>query len=217
MDNPSGWQIVQRCLQTADGPAWGAFVERFETPMVWGIQRALRSLGFRGRPRDVIGDLLQECYCRILARDRRTLKLCRERKEPALDAYFARVAERSTRDSFRARWAEKRGSRDLVVGWNEVVEDRHAASGESSPEDRLLIREARSKLLETCHRAAGSRKRERNFRVLVLAFLEGLSTREIAEQFAGRLSRSCIDSLVYRARRRLLKEGVVLGNRGAVA
>lgn len=217
MDNRNGWEIVERCLHAADESAWTRFVDRFEPALVWGIQRALRSLGYRGRPRDEVADLLQECYCRILERDRRPLRLCRERDDRALNAFFARLAERATRDAFRSRWAEKRGSRDGVVAWNEVVEDRLTDDRDASPEERILAREARAGLLEKCRRAAGRKQPQRNFRVLAMAFIGGLTTREIAERFAGRLSYTCIDSLVYRARRRLLKEGVVLGDRGAMA
>ena len=205
MDNQNGWQIVKQCRQVADEAAWKAFVARFEPALVWGIQRALRGLGYEGSRKDVVPDLLQECYCRILSRNRRTLALCRERNDRALDAFFARVGERCTRDHFRSRWADKRGSRDRVVAWSEVVEVRLVGRSGSSPEVQLLIGEARSTLLEKCRRAAGGRQPERNFKVLVLAFLEGLSSREIAERFAGGLTRACIDSLVYRARRRLLR------------
>ncbi len=217
MNDQNGWQIVDGCLQAADETAWTAFVERFEPALIWGIRRALRSLGCERNRDDLVADLLQESYCKILARERRILRMCRERDGRALDAFFGRVGERCARDSFRARWADKRGSRNRVVAWSDAVEDRVVAASSSSPEERLLMSEARSKLLDKCRRAAGDRKRERNFRVLVMAFLEGLSSREIAERFAGRLSRTCIDSVVYRARRRLLKEGSVLGDRRAVA
>ena len=216
MDNRDGWKIVKNCAQVADGPAWGGFVNRFEPALVRGIHRGLRGLGFRGNPRDVTADLLQESYCKILARERRVLRLCREPDDRALDAFFARMAERCTRDFFRARWAEKRGN-DRLTSWSDAVENRVAARPVSSPEARLLLREAHAALLHKCRRAAGTKKPDRNFRVLVLAFVEGLSSREIAERFAGRLSRTCIDSLVYRARRRLLKEGSELGRRSAVA
>ena len=217
MEENRGWKIVQRCLHNNDEQAWTAFRDRFEPALLAGVRRVVRSLGTGRNQADAIADLLQEAYCRLLSRDRRVLELCRERDERALDAFFSRVAERSARDSYRSRWAQKRGSRDRVVAWSDVVEDRAAAVGQVSPEGRLLLEEARAGLLEKCRQAAGSRQRERNFRVLALAFLEGLSSREIAERFAGRLSRTCIDSVVYRARQRLLKEGVVLGDRKAMA
>lgn len=216
MDDQDGWKIVESCRQEANGPAWTAFVDRFEPSLLKGIRRALRGLGFRGNPADVTADLLQETYCKILARERRVLGLCRERDARALDAFFAQLADRTTRDSFRALWAEKRGH-DLLTPWNQVIESRIAERAASSPEARLLLIEARDRLLEKCRRAAGVKQPERNFRVLALAFVEGLSSREIAQRFAGRLSRTCIDSLVYRARRRLIKEGGELGPRRALA
>ncbi len=217
MDDHSGWQILERCLDPADEAAWKALIERFEPPLRWGIHRALRGLGFNGDRYDLAADLLQECYCKILARERRVLRMCRERDENALNAFFARLGERCARDGLRARWALKRGSRAGIVELGESIEDLAVARTEPSPEDRALMKEAQSRLLATCRTAAGSRKSERNYRVLVMAFLEGLSSREISSRFAGQLSLTCIDSVVYRARRRLLKQGVRLGERRAMA
>lgn len=217
MEDKHGWKILEQCLEQGDGPAWTAFLERFEPPLRWGIHRALRGLGVEGDRRDLAADLLQECYCKILVRERRVLRMCRERDDKALNAFFARLAERCTRDSLRARWTEKRGSRGGVVDVGGDIESLAVSRNEPSPEDRALMKEARSRLLATCRSAAGARQRERNYKVLVMAFLEGLSSREIASRFAGRLSLTCIDSLVYRARRRLREQGVMLGERRAVA
>lgn len=217
MDNQQGWQILEQCLGRADEPAWETFAARFEPALRGGIFRALEHIGYDGDRKDVADDLVQECYCKILARDRRVLRMCRERNDNALNAFFARLAERATRDAFRARWAQKRGSRDAVVPWNEVIEERATSAKPSSPEDDLLCKEARASLLAKCRRAAGGVERERNFQVLSMAFLGGLSSKEIAERFSGRLSRTCIDSLVYRARRRLHKQGTYLGPRRAMA
>lgn len=217
MHDPSGWLILKKCVDEADGPAWTAFVERFEPALRWGIRRALARLGYDGDRRDLTDDSLQECYCKILGRDRHVLRLCRERDENALNAYFSRLAERSTCDLLRARWAEKRGSRDGFVDLGDGFEEIAHARAEPSPEDHAMIQEAHRRLLVTCRTAAGSRQKERNYRVLVMAFLEGLTSREISSRFAGKLSLSCIDSVVYRARQKLLEKGIVLGERRAMA
>jgi DNA-directed RNA polymerase specialized sigma24 family protein len=217
MEDNGGWQIVRRCVAEANGPAWTAFVERFEPALDRGIRRGLYRLGFEGDRRDLAADLLQECYCKILARERRILEMCRERDEAALDAFFGRLAERCARDCLRARWSQKRGRRGTTVAFALECETLALATTEPSPEERALIQEARSRLLEACRLAAGARQRERNTKVLMMAFLEGLSSREIASRFAGRLSLACIDSVVYRARRRLRQLGGRLVERRAIA
>lgn len=217
MEDKNGWTIVKRCLDEPDGSVWTEFIERFEPALRRGIQRALSRLGFEGDRRDLAADLLQDCYCKILARERRVLSLCRESDERSLDAYFTRLSERCTRDQLRARWSQKRGSRFGVIGLTSDLERTAAAEFEPSPEKRALLNEARSMLLESCRLAAGARQRERNTRVLVMAFLEGLSSREIASRFAGRLSPTCIDSVIYRARRRLRARGLAFGERRALA
>lgn len=217
MEDRCGWQILERCRDDGDDAAWNDFVERFEPALRRGILCALRRLGYAGDRKDLSADILQECYCKLLARDRRALRLCRERHEGAIEAFLARLAERCARDNLRARWSQKRGSRTPAVDLSVDLVDLVIAGSEPSPEDRALMNEARSRLLETCRLAAGARRRERDTKVLAMAFLEGLSSREIASRFAGRLTRTCIDSVVSRARRRLLKQGVTLGERRAVA
>lgn len=216
MEDRNGWQIVNACSKQANGQAWSAFVARFEPALRRGVHRALQSVGFDGDRSDLAADLVQDCYCKILSRERRVLTMCRERDERALDAFFARLAERCTRDNLRARWTKKRGSRRKAVELGEI-EHLAVQVSEPSAEERLLMKEKRRQLLATCRRAAGGRQRERNTKVLVLAFLEGLSSREIAARFAGHMSRTCIDSVVYRARQRLRKFGLVLGQRRATA
>ena len=216
MEDKSGWRILERCLKDSDDLAWTQFVQRFEPAFRWGIHRAFRSLGFEGDRQDLAADLLQDCYCKVLARERRVLGTLRERDGRALDAFFTKLAERCTRDRLRALWSKKRGSRRELVDLHSVAEHALAATS-PSPEEQALMKEARSRILASCRRAAGARQPERNTRVLAMAFLEGLSSREIAKRFAGRLSRTCIDSVIYRARRRLREQGLALGQRRAIA
>ena len=60
MEDKHGWQIVEQCLEQADGPAWTVFLERFEPPLRWGIHRALRGLGVEGDRRDLAADWIRE-------------------------------------------------------------------------------------------------------------------------------------------------------------
>ena len=75
-----------------------------------------------------------------------------------------------------------------------------------------MLAECRRLLLERCRVIAESMTRrsdrERNLRILRLAFLEGWTSREIAGAAAGRLAASTVDSLVHRARRHLARGGL---------
>lgn len=223
MDHKSGWKIVERCFIEGDSSAWEAFVERFDRALRWGIGRVLGHFGDgRGGSaiparEDSARDVLQECYFKLLSDDRRILGLCRERDDKALNAYFARLGERCARDFVRSRGAQKRGY-DCQVSLADLREELIPTRVAESPEAGALLKEARAELLQRCRKAAGRKQRERNYRILVMAFLEGLTSKEISERLAGRVSHTSIDSLVYRARQRLERsDGTGFVYRRAVA
>lgn len=216
MEKKTNWEIVQRCRTSTDQEAWEEFVDRFESALRGGIFRAFRSLSVRGDYSDRQADLLQDCYCKLLDRECRILNLCRESHDGALWKFFVTLGERVARDAFRAQAAEKRGGEQVLrlEGFAAAIDP---ADPGQSPERAALAREAEADLVARCRRAAGRRQSERNFRVLLMAFLEGLTSREIARRLDGTLTPTSVDSLVYRARRRIEKSGRRLGPRRVAA
>jgi len=83
-----------------------------------------------------------------------------------------------------------------------------------SPEDRLLARERRRQFLSLCGRHLRSRRlRRRDLEIVRLAWLEGLSSREIERRMGGRVEAASVDSLLSRLRRRLRATGCTVGSR----
>jgi len=112
-------------------------------------------------------------------------------------------------DHLRAIRAAKR--RTYGVGGREMDEMlRRLSDPGPSPETRLIARERWRELLQGCVERTGCRSPRRDLRILQLALLAGMSSREIAASAFRGLSTSTIDSVVYRARQRLSAVGVHL-------
>lgn len=209
--------LVRRCARERDPSAWEEFVRRFGGRLRGGVLRALAKTG-GGSPAEEFDDLLQEVYCLLLDDGARRLSGCRGRCELSVGSYLGRVAENLAIDRLRAASAAKRG-RDRVVRLPPHVtmdSAECAVDPSQSPEEQLLARERRRLFLARCREVAGRRSPVRDVRILSLAFLGGLTSREIADRLEGQVTASIVDSLVHRAKRRFARVGLRLPRRGEV-
>ena len=213
MADYSACELVRSCALSPDAGVWEEFVRRFGGRIREGIRRAVRRAGFRFGSAD-FEDLLQNVYCKLLDRERRNLRHCRGREELEVSSYLRKIAETVTFDYLRAAAAAKRGrNRILRLPAHRHLElDQWAVDPGISPEERLLRLERRRLFLSFCSASLGPRSRERDLRVLYLAFLEGLSSREISQRILG-TTPSCVDSLVYRVRKKMARGGVAIPHR----
>jgi RNA polymerase sigma factor (sigma-70 family) len=158
-------------------------------------------------------DLLQEVYCRLLDRGAQRLRRCRERDERAIRAYLARLAQNAAIDHLRWRHTVKRGRRSLVPF--QLAERRleQATDHRPSVEERLILQQQGRCFVRACRRIVGGRTADRNVRILALAFLGGLSSREISRRMGSSLSPGSIDSLISRARKKLAAQGLAVAAR----
>ncbi len=208
-------QLIDRCVASRDEEAWTELVDRYDRD----LRRAVRAVVRRGRHRSVEleEDLVQETYYRLLERGGWRLRRCRERDELAIRAFLMRVARNVAIDSLRIRGAAKRGRDRLVEPPGRPARLELRPDPGPSAEQRLILSEERHRFLDCCRRIAGGRSTERNVRILELAFLGGLTSREIADELGPPLSAGCVDTLICRARKKLCAQGFALGTRRALA
>ena len=120
-------------------PAWDELVRRLGVPLERMAAEALGRVGQRPDPHRV-EDLVQEVYCRLLARGRGFDP--HRKRGPQVIAYLRRVVRSAAVDGVRALCAAKR----------RAAEPAGALAGEPAdpapdPEQRLLARDRRSRLL----------------------------------------------------------------------
>lgn len=206
----SSWERIREAV-------WEELVRRYGRLLTLCVCRVLRARGVHPSP-DLVEEMVQEAYVRLLTRGERRLEQCRAEGEKQVIVYLARVAERVALDELRAANARKRGAGVLVpLGSREAAPAATAVDPGETPEVLALRRELRRLLLEVCGALPGRANhggRRRNLRILRLALLEGWSSREIARAEGGRLAASTVDTVVHRARRLLARHGYALPGRG---
>jgi len=206
-------QVLRACANGGVDRDWREFQSLFESRIRGGVRRALRRAG-RGQINDEVDDFVQETYCKLLERNARVLARCKSDDELGIGVYLGRVAERVTLDRLRAETAAKRGGGrvDSLEAVGNREGDRAWPTVEADAERRVLRQELRRRFLSACCRVAG-RSRERNTRILWLAFMDGLSSREISERLGEIISIAGIDTVLHRARGRLVAQGFLCGRR----
>lgn len=211
-------RLLARCAEgRATEEEWNGFVDRAAPKLRSAVLGALALCHEPPEP-SLVEDLVQEVWCRLLADDRRILARFREKGDGAAVVYLRRVAAAITIDVIRARRAAKRRPARRMsldeAGWSGMsVHDRSVC-----PERRLIAGERLAELLRLCRERLGRRASRARVRAARLGLVEGWSSREIAEHLGGRWTVSAVDSMLFRLRRQLARDGIRLPRRpGGVA
>jgi DNA-directed RNA polymerase specialized sigma24 family protein len=213
---------AKRCIsprvrrEEAFRAAWGDLVDRYGAILRGQV---LRSLGYAGIPRqpEQVEERVQEVYCRLLMGGPQRLRQLRRWSKGQVVTYLSRVAQRVVVDELRAQAAVKRGG--LRVSFSGCMKEaaERTADPRCTPEEAAILAEGRRLLLERCRLLAASMTSRNDrglyLRILRLALLEGWSSREIVRAGGCRLAASSVDSLVHRARQRLVRDGLAVPRR----
>ncbi len=203
MHSQTHHQLIRLCL---DGPicedAWLEFERRFRPRLVAGIRRGT-AYSYRAIDRDRIDELLQDCYCRILDRDRKVLRDCLDLEEAQTGAYLVQLGRSVALDWLRHRGAAKRGEDETVEVDQEWLSELHVQ--EATAERQLCAQETLDAFWRECRSIALAIGNPRSLQFLRQAWFQQTPSREIAAT-AG-VATSTVDSVVCRMRRRLEARG----------
>lgn len=188
---------------------WDEFLARFNSRIVKFVIRERNARGVTAGPReaDIVSDLVQEVYVRLLAHDRRALSSFRGDSEYAVLLYLAKVARAVVGDDLRKSSSQKRAVHLVSIDADPDsdmpdIGSTIAADERTSPEymmsDRLVIERLRKLLAET-----GSPNATRDALIFQLHVLEGLSAREIAAIPEFGMSVAAVEAVIRRTRDRL--------------
>ena len=202
-------ELFAHCGRGADAAAWDEFVARFNRRIVGYVIRERRARGINGGAdeAEVVGDLTQEVYLRLLAHDRRALRNFRGESDLAVVAYLARVVRAVVGDQLRRDRSQKRAAR--LVSITEVPGDDQKPVGETlkaddrAAPDRLMRERLVVERLQTLLHASGGANATRDAMVFQLHVLEGLSAREIAAIPSLQMSLAAVETVLHRTRDRL--------------
>lgn len=209
MGHPSTRQLLDSCARGPESEAWGALVHRCGPAIEAGVRRALRRTGHAEPDPAAVEDLVQEVYCRLLERGGRRLRSFRGSTDAEVRTWLRCLAQRTACDRLRSAEAAKRGRRVTVARGLRVGGSQIDAT--ASPERHLLGRERLRALTRGWRRLAGG---EREARIVRQVFFGGMTSREVSDASGGGLSPSSVDSVVFRFRKRLAREGLPVPLRG---
>jgi RNA polymerase sigma factor (sigma-70 family) len=204
----SATALLARCAHSDDPTTWRSFEKFFKPRLLAAITRTLWRSHQR-RDADLVDELLQETWCRLLAGERRILKAFTGDTEGAACVYLMRVAESVTLDGLRRGAAIKRGSEFcLVRGHTAESLANRILDPTASPEARAVRRDLWKRFWQRCQHLSGSRDVDRDLEILDLALFQGWTSREIAKSKG--LRASTVDTVIHRLRRRLGRHGLNL-------
>ncbi len=212
MSTTTACDLFHRCLTRRASDDWQEFMERYGRRIRDAIRRALSRLDARFVEQD-LDELVQELYCRLLAARGRRFS---GRTEPELWGYLTRVAGSLVLDHRRAAYAGKRRQEMITNGWDEddfQGPQPAPRAPQPSPEELALLNDALRFFFDRCRRAARGTRDSTKMRVVRLAFFEGCSSREISRHLAGDLTPGQVDSLLYRMRQCLARDGIHIPHR----
>jgi len=203
-----GLQVSSQGIgRRAEEAVWTELVRRFGGRIASRVRRALDRFGGPSGD-DVVEELVQEVYCRLLERHGPALEDCRSANARQFLAYLYRVADSAVVDRLRQAWAAKRGHHRVVsLSARRAVEaaDRHLDPGDS-PEAVVLASDGYRRLVGRLRRLAAGSRGGRNLGILLLAAVGGWTSREIARALPGRLAVSSVDSALHRLKGRLRRD-----------
>lgn len=210
MQHHTDHELITHCLEESEPTgAWREFERRFRPRLIAGIRRGLACTWERPQP-DLLEELLQDCYCRLLENDRRVLHRCLRLKEPQVGSYILQVGRSVALDWLRRRGADKRGHGRTHA----VDQDWLAELGNHRPtaERRLCARETLESFWGACSDIVAASGRPSNLELLRQVWFQQRPSREIAAEVG--LATSTVDSVVCRTRRRLAEKGWRVADRG---
>ena len=195
---------------------WAPLVQRVEPALRCTLAGLGRSYGLR-MTRDLVDEVLQETYVRLLRNNRRVLRGCKGRTEATIMAYLRSVARSALVDWLRARRALKRDSAaelsiDLREGLADETDRLEFPRAATNPFNDIYVRELRHRFRRECwcvasERATGLRDTWITERMVV----DGWSSHEAAS--VVELAPATVATVIGRMRRELRRRGLEVPGR----
>ncbi len=214
----SNIQLVQVCARDSrNEAAWEEFVNRFNQHIAISVIRVLRSnsdqlMSSDGLiPPDVINDLIQQVYVRLLDNDRQALKRFRGEHEKSIFAYLARLTTTVVLDYLRRRSAGRRPPE--LISWTEIeyrlkdsldeMDSCSATLSSSDLENRLNEGMTVRDMIAQLQCILEGEHKRRDILIFVLYVFDGLTAEEIAAQPGIGLTPNGVRSVLIRLKRKL--------------
>lgn len=202
--------LVDRCYQH-DARAWEEFVHRYHGALSGYVVKAYRRVGWRQpNERDMLCELVQDVYSRLLWDDCKVLRSWRGQTEESLRAYLATISNAVTLDRVRRDGAKKRTGTHVSIDATEPdggrsLADEIPASDATLPDRLMDERIAPERLNALLVAALSGPNARRDGLIFQLHALDGMTASEIAAVQEFKMQVSTVESVIRRTRERLKK------------
>lgn len=197
--------LLRACGQRlTDTRLWEEFQSRFQRRIFLYLLRACRiSRGHQGEMREVLPDLAQEVYVRLVKNEGRILQSFRGETDFAVRAFLARIATSVVADHFRYQAAEKRQAQ--VISIDQARETIESSRVDGSDLNSKIMCGILSWIdVERLLAADEDRKfAARNMLIFKLHYVDGFTAAELAAFPGFELSVSGVEAVLSRTRKRI--------------
>ena len=200
--------LLRECGEKlTDRALWAQFQERFQGLIFLYLMRAMRLRRIQEDNADVVPDLAQEVYLRLVQHDGRILRGFRGTTEFSVMAFLARIASSVVFDHQRAAATDKRRAQVVPIDAARAAELSGASAVDSPEFDSSHLGSILSWIdIERMVEGDPDRKNaRRNALIFKLHYIDGFQAAEIARFPGFDLTKSGVETILARLRKRIQK------------
>jgi DNA-directed RNA polymerase specialized sigma24 family protein len=190
-----------------DRTLWAKFHERFQGLIFLYLMRAMRLRRIEEDAADVVPDLAQEVYLRLVQHDGRILRGFRGTTEFSVMAFLARISSSVVQDYQRGISSDKRRGQVVPIETARAAELGGLATSESPEFDSSQLAAILSWIdVERIVEGDPDKKNaRRNALIFKLHYIDGFESGEIAKFPGFELTKSGVETILARLRKRIQK------------
>jgi RNA polymerase sigma-70 factor (ECF subfamily) len=186
---------------------WAKFQERFQSRIFLYLLREIRSRNLPEGVKDIVSDLAQDVYVRLVQHDGRILRSFRGSTEFSAMAFLARVSVSVVSDYQRREAAIKRSVPVISLEEARKAMDEILQPGEAAFEaDALASMLSWIDVDKVLQADSDQRNARRNLLIFKLHYMDGFTATEISKFPGFGLTKSGVDTILARLRKRLRNE-----------
>ncbi|HLH32179.1 MAG TPA: hypothetical protein VKY31_13330 [Terriglobia bacterium] len=204
----SAADLLRECGEKlTDRALWTKFQERFQGLIFLYLMRAMHLRRIQDDAADVVPDLAQEVYLRLVQHDGRILRGFRGTTEFSVMAFLARISASVVQDYQRAAASDKRRAQVVPIEAARAAELGGLAPADSPEFDSSQLGSILSWIdVERIVEGDPDRKNaRRNALIFKLHYIDGFQSGEIATFPGFDLTKSGVETILSRLRKRIQK------------
>jgi RNA polymerase sigma factor (sigma-70 family) len=199
----SSADLLRECgRKLTDAALWQTFQDRFHRQITAYVIRTIWMLHGKTDP-DLICDLVQEVYLRILQNSGRNLAAFRGETDFSVFAFLGRTAMNVVSDYYRSQQADKRQSAEIISLEDARRDEQRSNSADDADLTALLSWIDVKRLIES---DPDRRNAARNVLIFKLHYLEGFTAGEISQYPGFDLTDRSIEMILNNLRTQLRKK-----------